>query len=93
MNENLNLHHEELELFQDFERGELKSIGNMQETKRRMEESARAMLKKDQRINIRISSRDLARLKKRAVKEGLPYQTLTSSTLHKFVMGKLKHVD
>jgi predicted DNA binding CopG/RHH family protein len=47
-------------------------------------------LQKDKRINIRISARDPEKIQKRAAKEGIPYQTLISSTLHKLVTGKLK---
>jgi len=50
---------------------------------------ANASFKKDARINIRLSSRDLRSLQARALKEGIPYQTLVSSVLHKFVDGQL----
>lgn len=50
---------------------------------------ARATFKKDRRINIRISSKDLEALQKRAVIEGIPYQTLIASVLHKYVSGRL----
>ena len=50
---------------------------------------AEATFKKDARINIRLSSRDLRALQARALKEGIPYQTLVSSVLHKFVDGQL----
>lgn len=53
-----------------------------------MEESAAYTLKKDKRLNIRISSRDLLELKRQAVEEGLPYQTYIAGILHKFVNGK-----
>jgi len=46
--------------------------------------------RKDQRINIRISSKDLEAIQKRALEEGLPYQTLISSLLHKYVSGRLR---
>jgi predicted DNA binding CopG/RHH family protein len=55
-----------------------------------LEEEAGNTLMNDKRINIRISSRDLTRIQKRAPKEDIPYQTLISSTLHKFITGKLK---
>ncbi|EIJ32745.1 hypothetical protein [Thiothrix nivea] len=48
--------------------------------------------KKDKRINIRISSRDLAVLQRRALTEGMPYQTLLSSILHKYASGTLYDV-
>ena len=88
----LKLAEEELQILRDFERGEFESIRNFREEKRKLEEAARKNLLKDKRINIRISSRDLERIQKRATKEGVPYQTLISSTLHKLVNGKLKEV-
>ena len=92
MKNSLKLDEEEVKILQDFERGELTSINNFKEAKRQLEEAAHNFLQKDRRINIRISSRDLETLQKKAVKEGIPYQTLISSTLHKFVTGKLKSV-
>ena len=93
MKNSLKLDEEEVKLLRDFERGELTSINNFKETKHKLEEAAHNFLQKDRRINIRISSRDLETLQKKAVKEGMPYQTLISSTLHKFVTGKLKSVE
>ena len=92
MNNPLKLDAEEVKLLQDFERGELESINNFKEAKRKLEEAAHDFLQKDKRINIRISSRDLEALQKRARREGMPYQTLIASTLHKFVTGKLRSV-
>ena len=91
-NNRLKLDEEELNILRDFERGEFESIRNFNEEKQKLEEAARNTLQKDKRINIRISSRDLERIRKRAAKEGIPYQTLISSTLHKLVSGKLKEV-
>lgn len=93
MKKPLKLDEEELQLLQDFERGELTSITHFKEAKRKLEEAAHDFLQKDKRINIRISSRDLEALQKKARKEGMPYQTLISSTLHKFVTGKLRSVE
>ena len=93
MKNSLKLDEEEVKILRDFERGELTSINNFKEEKRQLEEAAHNFLQKDKRINIRISSRDLETLQKKAVKEGMPYQTLISSTLHKFVTGKLKNVE
>jgi predicted DNA binding CopG/RHH family protein len=81
---------EELQILGDFAHGEFESIENFRAEKQRLEAAARRTLQKDKRINIRISSRDLEKLQKRAVMEGVPYQTLIASTLHKFVTGKLK---
>ena len=92
MSKDFELDHEEVEILRALERGELASVRNFEQEKLRMESAAREFLKKDRRINIRISSRDLERLQKQAAKEGLPYQTLISSTLHKFATGKLKPI-
>ncbi len=88
----LKLDTEEVQILRDFERGEFESIKNFRAEKHELEETARTTLQKDKRINIRISSRDLERLQKKASKEGIPYQTLIASTLHKLVTGKLKEV-
>jgi predicted DNA binding CopG/RHH family protein len=50
--------------------------------------AARATLKKNKRVNIRISESDLEQLQRRAFEEGIPYQTLMTSVLHKFAYGK-----
>ena len=55
-----------------------------------LREAARATGQKDQRINIRLSSGDLQAIRTRALREGVPYQTLISSVLHKYVSGNLK---
>lgn len=52
-------------------------------------EAARSTFRKDKRVNIRISSVDLERIQERASIEGIPYQTLMASVLHKFVNGRL----
>lgn len=83
------LDEEERRILRDFERGEFESLRNFRQEKRQMEDAARRMLQKEKRINIRISDRDLERIRKRAAAEGMPYQTLISSTLHKFVTGRL----
>ena len=86
----LKLDEEEIQILRDFERGEFESLRNFREEKRQLEAAARRALQKDKRINIRLSSRDLKTIQKRAVTEGIPYQTLIASTLHKFVTGQLK---
>lgn len=55
-----------------------------------LREAARATGQKDQRINIRLSSGDLQAIRTRALQEGVPYQTLISSVLHKYVSGTLQ---
>jgi predicted DNA binding CopG/RHH family protein len=80
---------EERELLEAFEAGEFKPIANSKAVLSRHREYAAATFQKDSRINIRISSKDLRLIQKRALSEGLPYQTLISSLLHKFVEGRL----
>ncbi len=75
---------EEKELVKSIERGEWRATTSKTEL-RKYREAARQMLKKDARLNIRISSQDLKSLQKLAMKEGLPYQTFVSSLLHKYV--------
>ncbi len=82
---------EEQALLDAFEAGEFQSdISNSRKTF--IEESAAQTFKKDKRINIRISSRDLMAIQRRALEEGMPYQTLVASILHKYVSGSLYDV-
>ncbi len=80
---------EEKELLASYEADEWRSVGNVEKETKTYSEYARATFKKDRRVNIRISSKDLEALQKRALEEGLPYQTLIASILHKFVNGRL----
>jgi predicted DNA binding CopG/RHH family protein len=80
---------EEQEILDSFERGEWVPVKDLSKRKRELIRYARNTLKKDKRLNIRISERDLNELQKKAVSEGLPYQTFVSSIIHKFVNGKL----
>lgn len=69
--------------------GKLKPVKNRAREMARYRKAAEATFAKDSRINIRISSKDLRALQKRALAEGMPYQTLVSSVLHKFVEGQI----
>ena len=80
---------EEQEILDSFERGEWVPVKDLSRRKRELIRYARNTLKKDKRLNIRISERDLNELQKKAVSEGLPYQTFVSSIIHKYVNGKL----
>jgi len=80
---------EEQEILDSFERGEWVPVKDLSKRKKELIRYARNTLKKDKRLNIRISERDLNELQKKAVSEGLPYQTFVSSIIHKFVNGKL----
>jgi predicted DNA binding CopG/RHH family protein len=82
------LNPEERELLKSMERGEWRSAASKAVVKRYVQ-AARRTLKKDRRINIRVSQADLEDLRVRAFEEGLPYQTLVSSVLHKYVTGAL----
>jgi predicted DNA binding CopG/RHH family protein len=80
---------EEQEILEAFEIGALTQISNIESELKQHKKYAMATFQKDSRINIRISSKDLRLLQKRALSEGLPYQTLISSVLHKYVEGRL----
>ena len=71
-----------------FDRGELKSVATKAELAK-FKSAARASAIKDRRINIRLSSGDLNDIQVRALEEGVPYQTLIASVLHKYVTGRL----
>ena len=85
----INYDAEELAILQAWEAGALKTVPRMQQQMAVHQDAASATFKKDKRINIRISSRDLKELQARALQEGIPYQTLAASLLHKFVDGYL----
>jgi predicted DNA binding CopG/RHH family protein len=89
---NKKLNPEEQELLKAFEAGEFKSVLK-DERRTQLAKFAEETIKKDKRINIRISSRDLEALQRRALEEGLPYQSLVSSVLHKYVSGGLKDIS
>jgi len=82
---------DEKKLLEAYEAGEFQSKLTPARRKK-IQEAATHTFKKDKRINIRISSRDLDAIQKRALVEGIPYQTLVSSILHKYVSGSLHDV-
>ena len=81
---------EEQKILEAFEAGELKRSPDRADLRKRHQDYAEAMFRKDARINIRLSSRDLRGLQKKALAEGIPYQTLVASILHKYVEGRLR---
>jgi predicted DNA binding CopG/RHH family protein len=87
------LDQDEKELLKSFEREEWRSVAGGEAEFQRYREYARATFTKDRRVNIRISSKDLEALQKRALEEGIPYQTLIASILHKYVGGRLVEKD
>jgi predicted DNA binding CopG/RHH family protein len=82
----------EEEILGSFERGEWESVPDLKDEIARYAASAAATLTKDKRINIRLSSRDLEDVQTRAAEEGMPYQTLIASVLHKYVSGRLVEI-
>ena len=80
---------EEKRILESYERGEWRTVKNPKADVRKLRSAARNTLAKDKRINIRMSSKDLDQVQVIAAQEGLPYQTLISSVLHKYVSGTL----
>jgi predicted DNA binding CopG/RHH family protein len=78
----------ETELLVAYDKGALKSIATKSELSK-FRAAARATAIKDRRVNIRLSSGDLQDIQVRALEQGLPYQTLIASVLHKYVTGRL----
>src|SRR5476649_1724842 len=78
----------EHEILKAFEGGRLKSVATKSELKK-LKAAARATAIKDRRVNIRLSSIDLGDIQVKALQEGVPYQTLIASVLHKYVTGRL----
>ena len=83
---------EEKELLESVERGEWKTISNIEEEEAFSKEAAKHFLRKDERITLRLSSGDLERLKQQAAYKGLPYQTFIASVLHEYAAGHFKEV-
>ena len=81
---------EESDLLESIEKDEWVSVKNRTDIIKQLKETAHNTMLKDQRMNIRIGKKDLDGLKVRAMEEGIPYQTLVSSIIHKYINGKLK---
>jgi predicted DNA binding CopG/RHH family protein len=77
----------ELEILSAFEEGRLQSVATKAELAK-FKAAARATAIKDRRVNIRLSSGDLNDIQAKALEEGIPYQTLIASVLHKYVTGR-----
>lgn len=78
------LDEEEEQIIKDFEEGKLVRTRDFEKQKKLFQEYARNTLNKTKNINIRLSEKDLQKLKRKAMEEGLPCQTLIASVLHKF---------
>jgi len=80
---------EEEMLVASYETEEWQSVVDLTAAQAKYQRYARATFKKDRRVNIRLTEKDLIGLQMRALEEGLPYQTLMASILHKYVTGRL----
>jgi predicted DNA binding CopG/RHH family protein len=83
------LDEEENDILESFERDEWVPVKNKKQELNKLQQNARNTLTKDKRINIRMSSKDLDQVQTIAAQEGIPYQTLISSIIHKYVSGYL----
>lgn len=84
---------EEKEILNDYENDEYAEILDMREAIKKHTEYAKATFLKNKRINIRISQKDLESIQRRALEEGIPYQTLIASLIHRYIAGKLVEKD
>ena len=83
------LNQEERRLARSYEKGEWKSVTNLKSETRKYQTYVRETLRKSKRVNIRISPQDLEGMRRRAPEEGIPYQTLMASIIHKYLTGRL----
>ena len=83
---------DEKEVIESVERGEWISAKGGKRERARYCRYAKATVRKDRRLNLRLSSKDLEAIQKRALAEGLPYQTLIASLRHKYATGRLREV-
>ena len=83
------LDQEEKDLMESIEREEWRSVKNIKQEKEKAIAAARNTLKKDKRINLRLTQKDYRQIQIKAIEEGIPYQTLISSIVHKYLNGSL----
>lgn len=84
------MNNEEKDILDSFEQDQWRPAKNRKREVKKLQQYARNTLQKDKRINIRMSSADLDRVRVIATQQGIPYQTLISSIIHKYVSGYLK---
>ena len=80
---------EEREILERFERGELRRVAGVEAEMESARQAARATFRKTRRVNLRVTERDFDLAHARAREEGIPYQTLLSSVIHKYLSGRL----
>ena len=83
------LDQEEENLMKSLEDNEWKTVKDLEQEKRVAITAARNTLKKDKRINLRLTQKDYQQIQIKAIEEGIPYQTLISSLVHKYLNGSL----
>lgn len=76
---------EEKEIIEAFKKGKMSRVKNFKKIKQELEEAAKNTLNKIKNINLRVTAKTYFKLKSKAIEEGIPYQTLASSVLHKYV--------
>ncbi|MBT4289298.1 MAG: antitoxin [Deltaproteobacteria bacterium] len=80
---------DEEELMDSIEQDQWRSVSNLYDEQQKAKIAAKNTLKKDKRINLRLSQRDYQQIQIKAVEEGMPYQTLIASILHKYLNDSL----
>jgi len=80
---------EERDLMESIEHDEWRPVKNIKQEKEKAMAAARNTLKKDKRINLRLTQKDYHQIQIKAIEEGIPYQTLISSVIHKYLNGSL----
>ena len=85
----IKLDKEELDILESVEAGEWLPVDDLEARKEEYQKIARATFRKDSRVNIRLPKRDVTAIKVKAMEEGIPYQTMMASILHKYVTGRL----
>jgi len=83
------LDEEEKKLMESIDRDEWESVSDFEQQKQKAMEAARNTLKKNRRINLRLSEKDYRQIQIKAAEEGIPYQTLIASIVHKYLSGTL----
>ena len=83
------LSREEREILEKFDRGELRPVPGVESEMTTARQAARSTFKKTRRVNLRVTERDFNLAHARAHEEGMPYQTLLASVIHKYLAGRL----
>lgn len=88
----MKLDKEEKEILRSYENGEWRTIKDFKNKKLEFQQIAKNTTLKNKRINIRLTEKDLSGLKAKSIEEGMPYQTLVASIIHKYITGKFKEL-